>query len=207
MKILKTLKLAGVVGATGVLAAVVLGGSPALASPEFSLSSEELVPELATAQQASDLPSEAVLDGPTGDTIIESSIRQLASSDFAEYYVADGADSNQICLVIVEEAAGVSASACIDRKDFYTKGLSLGVTGEEKFPELATNAYLLPPDVQETSGAQKNSSARGVADSSVVTESPQIIVVPQNEAQPTPSDYVRYDGKTPFTLVPLVGNE
>lgn len=128
-------------GAAGLL--LTATAMPAAASSAKPV--EDVIPALAAAQTTADAaPSIIDLDALGVDA---SELRSLGSDDVADYWVARSGNED-VCLVAhVRGGNEVASSACVSIADFYQHGLGI-ITGESQdTPDRATEAYLIPSDV------------------------------------------------------------
>ncbi len=207
MRISKRINMFGAVAAAGCLAVVGISASPALATTVHDLSAEALVPVLSRTASASDQPDPDVLAGSLGDTVVASSVRAIGASDATSYYVAEGVDAGQVCLLAISNAVeGLAAAACTDRQNFYVQGLSLGLAAGDDQPQFADNAYLFPPDVAPPSVSTYRSAAKSLSTAKTGAPGSQIVIVKRNAAQPSAKDFVRQSSGAPFNMVTFQQN-
>lgn len=126
-------------------ACLLLAATAMPAAASSSKPVEDVIPALAAPQTAADA-APSIIDLEALD-VEASALRSLGSDEVADYWVARSGNEN-VCLVAhVRGGNEVASSACVSIADFYQSGLGI-VTGESRdTPDRATEAYLIPADV------------------------------------------------------------
>lgn len=187
----RTAQGAVAVGVIGLfLAATAMPAAASSAQPV-----EEVIPALAVPQTPADSAPDIVNLDALG--VEASELRSLGSDDVADYWVARSGNEDVCLIAYVRGGNEVSSSACVSIADFYQTGLGI-VTGESRDnPERATEAYLIPSDV-DAALVPNSAQARQVTASTGT----QFVAARPGSVDFTRSEIAREDGTT-FVFTPI----